>query len=340
MASQTKTDKTINTDAHASDVEIENNSDNEVENHSDNEIENNSDNEIENNSSPIKKKKEKKDKKAKKKEKKAKKEKSEEKSKKEPKEKSKKEPKEKSKKAKKPVETEPENDEEDNASDDETSGGSDKKANSTSSKLNKKDILDIIKDVPEDDQTPAMKHYILLNQADIAHNEQGKRIKNAKHLAEKRAIDDYRQGEKIKDRGPINRKQTGFSQPYDVPDNLKEILDSDEFESYVIDATPKKGINAYDKEAENPQITPSQLVDACRNYFTALDEDSKGTVSLEDDTTPVYQIFSEYLENLEGGKLDKNYKPSQGTQDAERSSLSRIQMISFACKYLKWTNNL
>jgi hypothetical protein len=166
-----------------------------------------------------------------------------------------------------------------------------------------------------------------------------KEAKFSKHITEKEAIADYRKGLKKKERGPIKRSQTGFSQPYDVPQNLKTLLDSEEFEDYVVKATPTSGRNAYDKEADEPKITPSQLVDACRHFFIAQDgEENKGLVSFEDEETPVYSIFSEYLEALDSGKLEKSYKPSQGSQNADRGSLSRIQMISFACAYLKWAN--
>ena len=66
----------------------------------------------------------------------------------------------------------------------------------------------------------------------------------------------------------------------------------------MVESTPVSGNNAYDKESEDPQITPSQLVDACRKYFISNSDDDKANVSLEDDDNPVYHIFSEYLEAI------------------------------------------
>jgi hypothetical protein len=205
--------------------------------------------------------------------------------------------------------------------------------------MNKSELLDRIRQIPEEDQTVYQKNYCNMYNVVNTLEKTIKEAKLSKHITEKEAIADYRKGLKKKERGPTKRRQTGFSQPYDVPQNLKTLLDSEEFEDYVVEATPTSGHNAYDKEADEPKITPSQLVDACRHFFIAQDgKENKGLVSFEDEETPVYSIFSEYLEALDSGKLEKSYKPSQGSQNADRGSLSRIQMISFACAYLKWAN--
>jgi len=247
------------------------------------------------------------------------------------------------KKAKKKKSHDSDSDEDEADSAAETRSVSSTSSNSSrkKTKLKKSELLEIIRAIPEDDQTPSMKNYCNMFEIVNTLEQTVKDAKFSKHLAEKDAIGDYRKGLKKKERGPTQRRQTGFSQPYDVPDSLKTILDSEAFEDYVVDATPSSGYNAYDKESEDPKITPSQLVDACRHFFIAQDgKENKGLVSFEDEDTPVFAIFSEYLEELDGGKLEKNYKPSQGSQEADKSSLSRIQMISFACAYLKWVNNL
>jgi hypothetical protein len=286
----------------------------------------------------------KKKKKDKKKKKKKDKEKSSSKKKKKDKEKSsskkKKKDKEKSssKKSKREVLSEAE-DESDVASDVETRSTSSVSSASKPSKMNKSELLDRIRQIPEEDQTVYQKNYCNMYNVVNTLEKTIKEAKLSKHITEKEAIADYRKGLKKKERGPTKRRQTGFSQPYDVPQNLKTLLDSEEFEDYVVEATPTSGHNAYDKEADEPKITPSQLVDACRHFFIAQDgKENKGLVSFEDEETPVYSIFSEYLEALDSGKLEKSYKPSQGSQNADRGSLSRIQMISFACAYLKWAN--
>jgi len=299
--------------------------------HSDNECEVDSDNESKASSGSSKKKKKdkKKDKKKKKK-----------------KEKSRDKAKKKKDKAKKKKKKSHDSDSDEDEADSAVETRSVSSTSSTTSrtkktKLKKSELLEIIRAIPEDDQTPSMKNYCNMFEVVNTLEQTVKDAKFSKHLAEKDAIGDYRKGLKKKERGPTQRRQTGFSQPYDVPNSLKTILDSEAFEDYVVDATPSSGYNAYDKEAEDPKITPSQLVDACRHFFIAQDgKENKGLVSFEDEDTPVFAIFSEYLEELEGGKLEKNYKPSQGSQEADKSSLSRIQMISFACAYLKWVNNL
>ena len=116
------------------------------------------------------------------------------------------------------------------------------------------------------------------------------------------------------------------------------MLDDDAFEEHVLEASPPSGFNSYDKESDKPIITPEQLVDACRNYFDMQEGEDKGLVSLANTETPVYEIFSKYLEELDNKKLGKEFKPSEASQDADRETLSRIQMISFACAYLKWSN--
>ena len=319
----------------------DNNSDNEIENASGTEdiVAENSGNDSD--SSP--KKKDKKKKKAKK-DKSEKKDKSKKKAKKDKKDKTEKDKseKDKSKKEKKNkkkeepiIEDDGDEGDEANASDTETkSTGSNKDA-----KLKKSDLLDIIRAIPEDKLTPSQKNYVTMFNLVNSLEQNLKDAKASKHITEKDAIADYKKGQKKMEKGPSTRKRTGFSQPYDVPESLKKILDSPDFEEYVVEATPKSGVNAYDKEADTPIITPSQLVDACRNFFIAQDgPENKGHVSLEDENTPVFSIFAEYLENYDNGKLDKNYHPSKGSQDADRSSLSRIQMISFSCNYLKWAN--
>jgi len=247
--------------------------------------------------------------------------------------------KDKKKKAKKTHVSDNEDEEEEAKASD-----TDTRSNSSNSiqkptKLNKSEHLELIRDIPEDDQTPSQKNYCNLFNVVNTLEKLTKDAKFSMHIAEKEAINDYRKGLKKEGRSTTQRRQTGFSQPYDVPESLKKILDSSDFEDYVVEATPSSGYNAYDKEADKPKITSSQLVDACRHYFIARDgKENKGLVSFEDDSTPVYSIFSEYLEQLDAGQLEKNFKPNQRSQDADRGSLSRIQMISFACAYLKWVN--
>ena len=38
------------------------------------------------------------------------------------------------------------------------------------------------------------------------------------------------------------------------------------------------------------------------------------------------------------GMIDDNIQPSKSSIKADRSKLSRIQMISYTCSYLKWVN--
>ena len=155
-------------------------------------------------------------------------------------------------------------------------------------------------------------------------------------IAANKAVSDFKKNKNKS--SPVNRKPSGFIQEYKVTNGLKDILDSNEFKDYIMDTKVKDGITSYDINSKDPKITPSQLVDACRKYFTTF-HDNKGLVSLEDNTTPVYNIFQEYLENLEDINFNKNYKPSKGSLDADRSNLSRIHMLSFTCAYLKWSNN-
>ena len=173
----------------------------------------------------------------------------------------------------------------------------------------------------------------------ISINDQEKLIKTAIQIAEKPALFDYRKDKKKTGSVQPERKQSGFSQAYNVPESLKNILNSDEFENFVIESTPKKGNNAYDRTVENPKITASQLVSICRNYFISQDEDNKGLVSLEDTTTPIYEIFSDYLEKLDEDDIDESYKPSIKYRNVERSNISINHMRSITYAYLKWTNN-
>lgn len=208
----------------------------------------------------------------------------------------------------------------------------DSKSIKSSSKLKKNEILESIRKISEEEQTPSQKNYLI----SYSHHENCKenlvQSKILMQQAEKIAIDDYKKRLKKKDQEPKNPRKSGFSQEYNIPESLKIILDSDDFKEYSSYNNDEDGV---------PKITASQLVDSCRNFVIDKDgSESKGNISFKNEDTPIYSIFSEYLDALDNGVLEKKYKPSQASQDADRSKLSRIQMISFACKYLKWINKI
>jgi hypothetical protein len=208
----------------------------------------------------------------------------------------------------------------------------DSKSIKFSSKLKKNEILESIRKISEEEQTPSQKNYLI---SYLHHENCKKNLVQSKFLmqqAEKIAIDDYKKRLKKKDQEPKNPRKSGFSQEYNIPESLKIILDSDDFKEYSSYNNDEDGV---------PKITASQLVDSCRNFVIDKDgSESKGNISFKNEDTPIYSIFSEYLDALDNGILEKKYKPSQASQDADRSKLSRIQMISFACKYLKWINKV
>jgi hypothetical protein len=205
----------------------------------------------------------------------------------------------------------------------------DSKLIKSSSKMKKNELLKIIRKIPEEEQTPSQKNYLI----SYSHNENCKKnLEQSKILmqqAEKIAIDEYKKILKKKDQKPKKPRNSGFSQVYNIPESLKIILDSDDFKEYSL----------YNNEDDVPKITAPQLVDSCRNFVIKQDGgESKGNISFKNEDTPIYSIFSEYLEALDNGDLEKKYKPSQTSQEADRSKLSRKLMISFACGYLKWIN--
>ena len=118
-----------------------------------------------------------------------------------------------------------------------------------------------------------------------------------------------------------SREPTGFNKKYDVDDKLKTILSNDSFNGGNITDT----------------ITPTQLSTICQKFFK--DKYNQNTyVSLTDTETPVYEIFSEYLIELNGGKLSVEYKPSPKCFKANRDNLNPNQIISYCCGFLKWYN--
>ena len=204
----------------------------------------------------------------------------------------------------------------------------DSKSIKSSSKTKKNELLESIRKIPEDEQTSSQRIYLI----SYSHHEYCKKnfvqSKILTQQAEKIAIDDYKKILKKKDQEPKKPRKSGFTQEYNIPESLKIILDSDDFKDY----------SSYNND-DVPKITASQLVDSCRNFVIDQDgSESKGNISFKNEDTLIYSIFSEYLEALNNGDLEKKYKPSQASQDADRSKLSRIQMISFACGYLKWIN--
>jgi len=92
---------------------------------------------------------------------------------------------------------------------------------------------------------------------------------------------------------------------------------------------------SFDPEAgDNARITGSQLADACLHYGASLNEEGKKLVSIVDEDTPPGMIFRDFLRNLELPEFPAKFKPSDNSIKADRTSLTRSQMISYASKYL------
>jgi hypothetical protein len=122
-------------------------------------------------------------------------------------------------KSKQVVLSEAEN-ESDVASDVETRSTSSVSSEPKPSKMKKSELLYRIRQIPEEDQTVSQKNYCNMYNVVNTLEQTIKEAKFSKHITEKEAISDYRKGLKKKERGPTKRCQTGFSQPYDVPQNL------------------------------------------------------------------------------------------------------------------------
>ena len=105
-----------------------------------------------------------------------------------------------------------------------------------------------------------------------------------------------------------------YNRPYIVDDELETILSNDSFEGDTI----------------NDTITPTQLSTICQKFFKKKYNENT-YVSLSDKETPVYRIFSEYLTQLDSGKLSVEYKPSPKCLKADRNNLNPNQIISYCC---------
>ena len=169
-------------------------------------------------------------------------------------------------------------------------------------------------------------------------------------FAEKAAIISYKKAKKVSakkksnnddnntEKSNLKKKQQIGGHTYQVCDKLKKILEQEDFEEYVIEAGQELENNAYNKNDNIPLITSKQLRDACKKYFIVLyGKDKKVSVSLTNSETPIYHIFSEYLEQLDEGKIESKDKPTEKTLEANRDSINDVQLLSYVTSFLKWS---
>jgi hypothetical protein len=176
-------------------------------------------------------------------------------------------------------------------------------------KQSRSEILSQIKDIPEEDRTKCQSEYIILEEMKVSLEKQ---LKNVKALLRSAATNAVKESKK-KNKPKTDRKKTGFSQEYQLPEDIMKIVKDLEIHDY-----------------KDGKVTAPNLVDACKNF------QGSNHISLEEDDV-VNKIFCDYLAELDDN-IDDKYKPSKKSLAADRSNLTRIQMISYTCAFLKWCN--